>query len=85
MRNFARINNYYNNQEAWKDWLHLIKQAHMASRGDLVKKHNFRIDAGWRTIDKRIAALRADLQAAGITCTKRGDSPVERKVDEPKC
>lgn len=68
----AKATNYYNKQEAWMDWLHIAKQAHMASQSALVAKHKPAVNAGWKTIDKRIAALRADLQAAGVTTTKRG-------------
>ena len=71
MRNFARITNYYNRQEAWLDWLHLAKQAHMASRHDLVAKFQPKDNAGWKTIDKKIALLREALTAANIAWSRR--------------
>lgn len=63
MRNFARINNYYNKQQAWKDWIELSKQAHQLGLHDVVKKLHPKANAGWRTIDKMIAALRGIIQA----------------------
>ena len=69
----AKATNYYNKLEAWKDWLHLAKQAHAAGQTLLVRKYQPADNAGWKTIDKRLAALRADLQAAGVATTKRGE------------
>ena len=63
MRNFARINNYYNRLEAVNDWLIISRQAIAAGMGDLAVKHAPPEGAGWRKIDKCIAALRADIQA----------------------
>lgn len=63
MRNFARINNYYNRIEAQKDWNELAEQARAQGRIDLVEKHQPAQDAGWRVIDKRIAKLRKELNA----------------------
>ena len=71
MRNFARINNYYNKQEAWKDWLHLAKQAHMANQTALVRKFQPANNAGWKTIDKRLGLLREALTAANIAWSRR--------------
>ena len=58
MRNFARINNYYNRIEAQKDWIRLADQCD----ADLVKKHEPSESAGWRKIDKCISALRSAQQ-----------------------
>jgi hypothetical protein len=84
MRNLSRITNYYNRQEAWQDWLHLAKQAHMASRHDLVKKYTPKNNSGWRTIDKKIGLLRAALQAANITCTRRGEGSNAPNIFNPE-
>ena len=83
MRNFARINNYYNKQEAWKDWLHLAKQAHAANQTALVRKFQPADNAGWKTIDKKIALLREALKAANIACTRRGESPASETLSTP--
>lgn len=83
MRNFARINNYYNRNEAWLDWLHLAKQAHMANQTALVKKFHPADNAGWKTIDKRIALLREALQASNIACTRRGEVAASESLSTP--
>lgn len=62
LRNFARINNYYNKIEAWQDWCELAEQAVAAGRADLVEKYQPPDDAGWRKIDKLKAKLRAELE-----------------------
>ena len=67
----AKATNYYNKQEAWKDWLHLAKQAHMENQTALVRKWQPADNAGWKRIDKSIAGLRAELEAMGIVCTRR--------------
>lgn len=59
MRNIARINNYYNRIEALRDWRSMADRAIAAGRADLVEMHAPAANAGWRTIDKAIAALRA--------------------------
>lgn len=69
-----KATNYYNRQEAWLDWIHLAKQAHMKSRHDLVMQFTPAHNAGWRTIDKQIALLRGALMDAGIAYTNRSDS-----------
>jgi hypothetical protein len=53
MRNFARINNYYNRLEAWKDWNALAQKY-----PDRAKQFQPPEDASWRTIDKRIGWLK---------------------------
>ena len=62
MRNIARINNYCNRLEAWRDWGRIAGQARHAGRDDLVEKYQPAEDAGWRKIDKAIAKLREELQ-----------------------
>lgn len=71
MRNLSRITNYYNKQEAWLDWLHLAKQAHMANQTALVRKFQPADNASWRTIDKRLNLLREALTAANIAWSRR--------------
>lgn len=63
MRNFARINNYYNKQAAWKDWLELSKRAHQLGLSKEVKTLHPKVNAGWRSIDKATAALRGVIEA----------------------
>lgn len=66
MRNFARINNYYNRIEARKDWNKLAEQAKAAGLADYVEKLQPPADAGWRLIDKRIGQLRLMVESASI-------------------
>jgi hypothetical protein len=56
MKNFARINNYYNRIEAWKDW-----NALAAKHPRLAKQFAPPKNSGWRKVDKSILALRAAL------------------------
>lgn len=83
MRNLSRITNYYNKQEAWLDWLHIAKQAHAANQTALVRKFQPVDNAGWSTIDKKIALLREALKAANIVCTRRGESPASEALSTP--
>lgn len=46
--------NYYNRIEAWKDWQRLARQY-----PELAKQFQPAQDAGWKTIDRQIAKLRA--------------------------
>lgn len=64
MRNLARLTNAANRIEAWNDWHKIAYQAMGAGRRDLVTKHQPPGNAGWRKIDKCIAALRADLESS---------------------
>jgi len=62
MRNLLRISNYFNRQEAVKDWLRLADNAiHFYGGNNLVEAMKPPKDAGWRTIDKHIAKLRKEL------------------------
>jgi hypothetical protein len=63
MRNLARIQNYYNRLAAWDDWRKLEQVALAAGQADLVERYQPPEDAGWRKIDKAIAALRQALAA----------------------
>lgn len=81
MKNLSRIDNYLNKQDAWKAWLDISKQAHMANRTDLVRKYEPADNAGWRKIDKATSALAKELAAVEHTlaggqgvcsCTSRG-------------
>jgi len=58
MRNFARINNYYNNIEAKKDWQKIKKYAEDLGLFDIVKKYEIDDSWGWRKIDKSIKMIR---------------------------
>jgi hypothetical protein len=58
MRNFSRINNYYNLIEARKDWANLADQYIRRGHGDLVKQFTPPEGAGVKQIDRRINALR---------------------------
>jgi len=64
MRNLARLTNAANRIEAIKDWNAIAIKAYDVGRNDLVKKHKPPNNAGWRKIDKCIAALRNDLEQA---------------------
>lgn len=57
LRNFARINNYYNRLAAWEDWNKLAAQS-----PELAEKFKPTPGATWRKIDKCIAKLRAAQQ-----------------------
>jgi len=62
MRNFARINNYYNRIAAWDDWLKISLSAIEQGYGFLVNQYRPPERASWRTIDNRIAVLRAAVE-----------------------
>jgi len=62
MRNFARINNYYNRIQAQADFDKLAKRLSHAGYSGLVEKHMPPEGAGWRKIDKCIARLRKEIQ-----------------------
>jgi len=64
MKNFARINNYYNRIEAVKDWNRLATEVSEAGYAELARKHKPANDAGWKRIDKATAALREAYMAA---------------------
>jgi hypothetical protein len=61
MRNFLRINNYYNRLEAWKDWNALAQKY-----PGLAKHFQPPDDAGWKKIDKAIARLKAAIKREEI-------------------
>jgi len=63
MRNFARINNYYNRIEAVKDWNKLAAEILKTDHWRLVWKYKPADNAGWRKIDKAIARLREEFAA----------------------
>jgi hypothetical protein len=50
---------YWNNVEARKDWNVLADELVAQGYGELVAQHKPPDDAGWRKIDKAIAALKA--------------------------
>ena len=59
MRGLIKIQNYLNKKEAWADWDRLA-----ATAPEMAARFAPPPTAGWRTIDKRIAALRAALAEA---------------------
>jgi hypothetical protein len=61
-RGLAKATNYYNRIAAWEDWERLDYQAETAGHKDLVERYAPPTDAGWRKIDKCIAALRSALE-----------------------
>lgn len=64
MRNFARINNYYNRLEAVNDWLKICREVIAAGYSELTVKHAPPENAGWSKIDKSIARLRKEYEEA---------------------
>ena len=61
-KGLAKATNYYNRLEAQCDWNKLATDVSNAGRLDLVDKFRPNEDAGWRKIDKAIAALREAFQ-----------------------
>lgn len=64
IRNFSRINNYYNRLEATNDWLKLCQEVIAAGYSELTVKNAPPEGAGWRKIDKCIAKLRKEFEEA---------------------
>jgi len=56
-----KASNYYNRQQAWRDWGRIAGKARLDGYDDLVDRYSPPADAGWRKIDKCIAGLRAAL------------------------
>lgn len=63
-KGLAKATNYYNRLEAQHDWERISKEMVEAGYVELVAKHTPPRGAGWRKIDKCIAALRADVDKA---------------------
>ncbi len=61
-----KATNYYNRLEAWRDWNALAKKIAVAGYGDLVLDNEPPAGAGWRKVDKCIAKLRAEFEAATV-------------------
>jgi hypothetical protein len=59
-KGLAKATNYYNTVEARRDFWKLAYQIVNAGHSEIVHKHTPPDDAGWRTIDKCIAALRSE-------------------------
>jgi hypothetical protein len=59
MRNFARINSYYNRIEAWKDFEHAFQQAIRQGLEQQARQLRPAEDAGWRKIDAQTRKVRA--------------------------
>lgn len=57
-----QVQNSFNKREAWRDWANMCKRAAELKRVDLIRKHRPPFTAGWKTIDKRTARLRAELE-----------------------
>lgn len=85
MRNFARINNYYNRIEAVNDWNKLAAEILKTEHWRLVWKWKPADNAGWRKIDKAIAGLRKEYQAVEHlmqpTPSTQSDSASSRNVN----
>lgn len=61
MNGLWRLHNACNTAGAWQDWQTLKNVAETRGRKDLADKFQPALKSGWRTIDKRIAALRKAL------------------------
>lgn len=75
-KGLIKANNYYNRLAAWQDWNDLAKRMRAAGHADLVEKYLPAKDAGWRKIDKAIAALK---QAVNV----RNTSALAAKFGQP--
>lgn len=73
MRNFARINNYYNNIEAAKEYAATVRLAEALGIEPPILPNK----VGWRQLDKVIADLKAKIEAtAHEQCV--GEIQIER-------
>ena len=63
-KGLSKATNYYNRLEAQRDWKRISQEANDSGFGELVAKHTPPEGAGWRKIDKCIAALRDDIKAS---------------------
>jgi len=68
MRGLYKVTGYWNTVEALKDWARIEEQAISIGLGDEATNLRPATDAGWRTIDKQIAKLRAIIQQADEYC-----------------
>ncbi|OQA19893.1 MAG: hypothetical protein BWY63_01626 [Chloroflexi bacterium ADurb.Bin360] len=59
MRNFARINNYFNVIQAWEDWKRIAAQ-----HPEIAEKFEPPSCAGWRRIDLAIERVRNAVEEA---------------------
>jgi hypothetical protein len=59
MRNFARINNYFNVIQAWEDWKRIAAQ-----HPEIAEKFKPPSTAGWRRIDLAIERVRNAVEEA---------------------
>lgn len=66
MRNFARINNYYNKIAAIEDWEKLAKQAQDLGLSEAVERFRYGSTDGWRKIDKQAAKLRRVVESVTL-------------------
>lgn len=60
MRNFARINNYYNNLEAAKEYASIVEQCKTLGIETPILPN----EIGWRKLDLIIASLKEKIAAA---------------------
>jgi hypothetical protein len=65
-KGLAKLSNVANRMAAIRDLFAIRNFATNAGHPEIVKRHLPPDDAGWRTIDKSIAAIRKDLAALGI-------------------
>ena len=83
MRNFARINNYYNRMEAVEDWNRIAGMAVVDGYGELVLKFKPDESMGWRAIDARIEKLREAIRVFEQTNgAESGGTQVDAQDDE---
>lgn len=66
MRNLARINNYYNNIEAAKEYVSVVKQCEAMG----IKTPILPNEIGWRKLDSIIADLKEKIAAATTPAEK---------------
>lgn len=74
MQGLYRATGYWNTVEARKDWTRIEEQATELGLANKAEELKPAATAGWRTIDKSIAKLRAHIQQVDIYC--ECDSPV---------
>lgn len=61
-RGLWKLHHAAQTRQAKRDFAALVNDAVNAGRADLAKKHFYPEGAGWKTIDKHLARLRADLE-----------------------
>jgi hypothetical protein len=67
----AKATNYYNRQEAWKDWLQAAKIAHYFGLSKFVKELQPDAAAGWKKIDGQTHKLRVLIEPHWKAATEK--------------